>query len=131
MASSVQATMLHHSGLPVTDLERAIGWYRDGLGLEHTTTARVPEGVEIAFVVDRTGAGVELFALDWRRRGGWDGPIAALAGATGHVAFGVETSMGLRAGRRRGRPPVWEPRPRRSPGSASRSSRTRTGTSSS
>ena len=110
-------TMLHHAGLPVTDLERAIGWYRDGLGLEHTTTARVPEGVEIAFVVDRAGSGVELFALDLPPAEGWDGPIPALRRRTGHVAFSVDDLDGafaraLAAGGRA----VWEPRPSPKPG---------------
>lgn len=77
----------HHAGLPVADLERAVAWYRDVLGLQHTTTATVPEGVEIAFVVDASGSGVELFALDAPAAPAWDGPIAALRQGTAHVAF--------------------------------------------
>jgi len=102
----------HHAGLPVADLERAVAWYRDVLGLQHTTTATVPEGVEIAFVVDASGAGVELFALDAPAAPAWDGPIAALRQGTAHVAFVVVDldaafARALEAGGRE----VWAPRP--------------------
>ena len=117
LTSSVQSTRFHHSGLPVPDLERAIAWYRGVLGLEHTTTARVPEGVEIAFVVDETGAGVELFALETPDAEAWEGPIAALRERHGHVAFRVRDlddvfARALAAGGR----PVWNPRPSPMPG---------------
>lgn len=117
MTSSYQRTRFHHSGLPVADLERAIAWYRGVLGLEHTTTARVPDGVEIAFVVDETGAGVELFALETPDAEAWEGPIAALRERHGHVAFGVRDldevfARALAAGGR----PVWNPRPSPKPG---------------
>jgi len=117
LTSSYQRTRFHHSGLPVADLERAIAWYRGVLGLEHTTTARVAEGVEIAFVVDETGAGVELFALETPDAEAWEGPIAALRKRHGHVAFGVRDldevfARALAAGGR----PVWNPRPSPKPG---------------
>lgn len=110
-------TTLHHAGLPVADLERSIDWYGTALGLEHTTTARVPEGVEIAFVVDAAGAGVELFALGAPAPPAWDGPIPALRAGTGHVAFTVADldaafARALAAGGRA----VWEPRPSPKPG---------------
>jgi catechol 2,3-dioxygenase-like lactoylglutathione lyase family enzyme len=114
---AARTTTLHHAGLPVTDLERAIAWYREVLGLEHTTTARVPEGVEIAFVVDASGTGVELFALDVPQAEEWEGPIPALRRRTGHVAFGVDDledafARAVAAGGRA----VWEPRPSPEPG---------------
>ena len=101
----------------MADLERAVEWYRDVLGLEHTTTARVPEGVEIAFVVDASGSGVELFALEAPAAEAWDGPIAALRQGTGHVAFAVDdlddsVARALEAGSRE----VWAPRPSPKPG---------------
>jgi catechol 2,3-dioxygenase-like lactoylglutathione lyase family enzyme len=107
----------HHAGLPVADLERAVAWYRDVLGLQHTTTATVPEGVEIAFVVDASGSGVELFALDAPAAPAWDGPIAALRQGTAHVAFVVVDldaafARALEAGGRE----VWAPRPSPEPG---------------
>ena len=101
----------------MADLELAVGWYSAVLGLEHTTTARVPEGVEIAFVVDPAGSGVELFALDAPEPAAWDGPIAALRQGTGHVAFTVDdldaaVERALKAGSRE----VWAPRPSPKPG---------------
>ena len=114
---ATETTTLHHAGLPVTDLDRAIRWYRDVLGLEHTTTARVPEGVEIAFVVDASGAGLELFVLDVPPAEAWDGPITALRRRTGHVAFSVADldatfARALAAGGRA----VWASRPSPKPG---------------
>ena len=117
MTDDAGGTKLHHAGLPVTDLERAVAWYRDVLDLEHTTTARVPEGVEIAFVVDGSGAGVELFALDVPAAEEWDGPIAALRRRIGHAAFTVVDldaafARAVEAGGRA----VWPPRPSPEPG---------------
>ena len=111
MSGSAQTSSFHHAGLAVTDLERAIAWY------EHTVSARVPEGVEIAFVVDDSGAGVELFALDPQDIPAWDGPIAALRGGQAHVAFAVDDLEGAfsRAVSAGGRA-VWEPRPSPKPG---------------
>ncbi len=112
-----ESTTFHHAGLPVADLERAVGWYRDVLGLEHTTTARVPEGVEIAFVVDASGSGVELFALEAPEAAAWDGPIAALRQGTGHVAFVVDDLDDVVArAEEAGSRVVWAPRPSPKPG---------------
>lgn len=113
----VGTTMLHHAGLPVADLERAVEWYTAVLGLVHTTTARVPEGVEIAFVVDASGAGVELFALDAPEPPAWDGPIPALRAGTGHVAFAVgDLDLAVARAVAAGGRTVWEPRPSPKPG---------------
>jgi catechol 2,3-dioxygenase-like lactoylglutathione lyase family enzyme len=103
--------------LPVRDLERAIRWYAHALGLEHTVTAQVPEGVEIAFVVDESGAGVELFSLEAPDAEGWDGPISALRLGHGHIAFTVDDLDGAfaRAVEAGGRA-VWAPRPSPRPG---------------
>ena len=73
--------------------------------------------MEIAFVVDETGAGVELFALETPDAEAWEGPIAALRERHGHVAFGVrDLDERLRPRPRRRRPPVWNPRPSPKPG---------------
>ena len=111
MSDEQDPITFHHAGLPVTDLQRAIAWYRDVLGLEHTVTARVPEDVEIAFVVDGAGAGVELFALEPQDVPDWEGPIAALRRGHGHVAFTVADldAVFWRAVNAGGRV-VWEPR---------------------
>ena len=34
---------IHHVGLPVSDLERSVAWYREALGLTHESTAPEPE----------------------------------------------------------------------------------------
>jgi methylmalonyl-CoA/ethylmalonyl-CoA epimerase len=51
---------LHHIAIAVHDLDAALAFYRDGLGLEVTERRQVPqEGVEIAFL--SAGAGkIEL-----------------------------------------------------------------------
>lgn len=44
-------TRIHHIAIAVEDLDRALAFYRDGLGLELTERRPVPEeGVEIAFL---------------------------------------------------------------------------------
>lgn len=49
----MQPSRIHHVGLPVSDLDRTVAWYREALGLTHESTAGVPEGV--AFMVAPTG----------------------------------------------------------------------------
>ena len=77
----------------------------------------MPEGVEIAFVMDASGAGVELFALEAPVPPEWEGPIAGAPGGDGHVAFTVEDveaafARAVAAGGRA----VWAPRPSPKPG---------------
>ena len=54
----MQPSRIHHVGLPVSDLDRSVAWYREALGLTHESTAGVPEGV--AFMVAPTGERLEL-----------------------------------------------------------------------
>lgn len=117
MSDRPRGARFHHAGLSVSDLGRAIEWYTNVLGLEHAGTGRVPEGVEIAFAVDASGAGVELFALDAPDAREWEGPIAALRERVGHVAFSVPDldaafAQALDGGGRA----VWPPRPSPKPG---------------
>lgn len=107
---------LHHIGVPVAELDRAIAWYVDVLGFVHEGTARVPEGVAIAFVVGRGGERLELFELadDVPE---WEGPIPALRAGVGHVGFVVADleaayARALSAGGRA----VWPPREAPVPG---------------
>jgi lactoylglutathione lyase len=58
----MQPSRIHHAGLPVSDLDRSVAWYREALGLTHESTAGVPEGV--AFMVAPTGERLELLAVD-------------------------------------------------------------------
>ena len=39
----MQPSRIHHVGLPVTDLDISVAWYREALGLTHESTAGVPE----------------------------------------------------------------------------------------
>ena len=80
----MQPSRIHHVGLPVSDLDRSVAWYREALGLTHESTAGVPEGV--AVMVAPTGERLELLAVD-PQPSAWDGPIAALRS-------GVPTSPG-------------------------------------
>jgi lactoylglutathione lyase len=36
------ASRIHHVGLPVSDLDLSVAWYREALGLTHESTAGVP-----------------------------------------------------------------------------------------
>jgi catechol-2,3-dioxygenase len=77
----MQPSRIHHVGLPVSDLDRSVAWYREALGLTHESTAGVPEGV--AFMVAPTGERLELLAVD-PQPSAWDGPIAALRAGPPH-----------------------------------------------
>jgi lactoylglutathione lyase len=50
---------LHHAGISVPDLDRALKWYCDALGLEPGFRFEVP-GLRGAFAVGTDGSGVEL-----------------------------------------------------------------------
>jgi catechol 2,3-dioxygenase-like lactoylglutathione lyase family enzyme len=83
----MQPSRIHHVGLPVTDLDISVAWYREALGLTHEAAAGVPEGV--AFMVAPTGERLELLAVDVQPST-WDGPIAALRAGVPHTAWTVD-----------------------------------------
>ena len=83
----MQPSRIHHVGLPVTDLDFSIAWYREALGLTHEATAGVPGGV--AFMVAPTGERLELLAVDVQPSA-WDEPIAALRAGVPHTAWTVD-----------------------------------------
>jgi catechol 2,3-dioxygenase-like lactoylglutathione lyase family enzyme len=58
----MQPSRIHQVGLPVSDLDLSVAWYREALGLTHESTAGVPEGV--ACMVAPTGERFELLAVD-------------------------------------------------------------------
>ena len=103
----MQPSRIHHVGLPVSDLDRSVAWYREALGLTHESTAAVPEGV--AFMVAPTGERLELLAVD-PQPSAWDGPIAALRAGVPHSPGHLMTSTPptrvrwWRAAARSGRP---------------------------
>jgi len=83
----MQPSRIHHVGLPVSDLDLSVAWYREALGLTHDSTAGVPGGV--AFVVAPTGERLELLAVDVQASA-WDDPIAALRAGVPHTAWTVD-----------------------------------------
>jgi catechol 2,3-dioxygenase-like lactoylglutathione lyase family enzyme len=53
----MQPSRVHHVGLPVSDLDLSIAWYREALGLTHESTAGVPGGCCLHGRADRRAAG--------------------------------------------------------------------------
>lgn len=82
----MQPARIHHVGLPVTDIDVSLAWYRDVLGLTYEAEAGVPGAV--AFLVAPTGERLELLAVDVQRST-WDDPIAALRAGVPHTAWTV------------------------------------------
>ena len=56
----MQLSRIRRVGLPVSDLERSVAWYREALGLTHGANARAR--LRIAFVADPDGNLVELLS---------------------------------------------------------------------
>ena len=105
---------IHHVGLPVTDLEVSVAWYRDALGLTHEADAGLPGAV--AFMVAPTGERLELLAVAVEPTA-WDDPIAALRAGVPHTAWTVGDlddahARAVKAGGRS----VWTPRDTPEPG---------------
>ena len=110
----MQPSRIHHVGLPVTDLDISVAWYREALGLTHDAAAGVPGGV--AFMVAPTGERLELLAVDVQPST-WDEPIAALRAGVPHTAWTVDDlddayARAVEAGGRS----VWTPRDTPEPG---------------
>jgi catechol 2,3-dioxygenase-like lactoylglutathione lyase family enzyme len=78
----MQPSRIHHVGLPVTDLDISVAWYREALGLTHESAAGVPEGV--AFMVAPTGERLELLAVDVQPPA-WDGNLVELLSRYGEA----------------------------------------------
>jgi catechol 2,3-dioxygenase-like lactoylglutathione lyase family enzyme len=104
----MQPSRIHHVGLPVSDLDLGVAWYREALGLTHESSAGVPGAV--AFMVAPTGERLELLAADVRPSA-WDDPIAALRAGVPHTAWTVADldAAHARAVEASGRS-VWTPR---------------------
>jgi catechol 2,3-dioxygenase-like lactoylglutathione lyase family enzyme len=105
---------MHHVGLPVTDLDNSVAWYREALGLTQEPDAGVPGGV--AFMIAPTGERLELLSVDVQPAA-WDDPLAALRAGVPHTAWTVDDldaayARALEAGGRS----VWTPRDTREPG---------------
>lgn len=111
---AVQASRIHHVGLPVSDLDVSVAWYRETLGLTHDSTAGLPG--RVAFMVAPTGERLELLAVDVQPSA-WDDPIAALRAGVPHTAWTVNDlhAAHARAVEAGGRS-VWTPRDTPEPG---------------
>ena len=83
----MQPSRIHHVGLPVSDLDLSVAWYREALGLTHEGRRRCAGGV--AFMVAATGERLELLAVD-PQNSAWDDPILALRAGVGHTAWMVD-----------------------------------------
>ena len=104
---------IHHVGLPVSDLDISVAWYREALGLTHEAAAGVPGGV--AFMVAPTGERLELLAVDVQPST-WDGPIAALrAGVPQEPGQSMNSTTRTRVRWRRAAARSGRPAPRPSP----------------
>lgn len=81
-------------GVPVSNLDLSVAWYREALGLTHESTAGVPGGD--AFMVAPTGERLELLAVDVHPSA-WDDPIAALRAGIPRTAWTVGDLDGAHA----------------------------------
>ena len=52
----MQPARIHHVGLPVSDLDLSVAWYRGALGLTHDSTAGAPGGCCLHGRADRRAA---------------------------------------------------------------------------
>jgi catechol 2,3-dioxygenase-like lactoylglutathione lyase family enzyme len=110
----VRPFRIHHVGLPVSDLDRSIDWYREALGLTLDATAGLPG--HVAFMVAATGGRLELLAVGVQPSA-WDDPIAALRAGVPHTAWTVDDldAAHARAVEAGGRS-LWTPRGTPDPG---------------
>ena len=109
----MQPSRIHHVGLPVSDLDISVAWYREALGLTHEAAAGVPGGV--AFMVAPTGERLELLAVDVQPST-WDGTIAALrAGVPQQPGQSMNSTTRTRVRWRRAAARSGRPAPRPSP----------------
>jgi glyoxylase I family protein len=111
---------LHHAGVSVPDLDRALAWYCDALGLEPGFRFEVPPlGLRGAFALGDGGAGVELIEMAAARPGvpRSDPPSANAVHGFNHVCFRV-TDLAAAYARllSRGATGVWDPRDSPEPG---------------
>jgi lactoylglutathione lyase len=111
---------LHHAGISVPDLDRALEWYCGALGLEPGFRFEVPPlGLRGAFALGQGGGGVELLeqagAVPGVSRP--DPPSANAVHGFNHACFQVDDLDALYARLiERGAAGVWAPRDSPEPG---------------
>jgi catechol 2,3-dioxygenase-like lactoylglutathione lyase family enzyme len=84
---------LHHAGISVPDLDRALKWYCDALGLKPGFRFEVrPAGLRGAFAVGDDGSGIELLEQAGATPGASrpDPPAANAIHGYNHVCFEVD-----------------------------------------
>jgi len=111
---------LHHAGISVPDLDRALDWYCTALGLSPGFRFEVPPlGLRGAFAVGRDGGGVELLEQAGAVPGAakTDPPTANAIHGFNHACFEVEDLDALYARLiEQGAAGVWPPRDSPEPG---------------
>ena len=110
----MQHCRIHHIGVPVSDLDVGVAWYRAALGLTPDAESGLPGAV--AFMVAPSGERLELLAVGVEPTA-WDDPIAALRAGVPHTAWTVDDldAVHARAVEAGGRS-VWPPRVTPEPG---------------
>jgi catechol 2,3-dioxygenase-like lactoylglutathione lyase family enzyme len=111
---------LHHAGISVPDLDRALAWYCDALGLRPGFRFEVPPlGLRGAFALGDGDTGVELIEMAGAVPGAprSDPPSANAVHGLNHVCFHV-TDLDAAYARllARGAVGVWDPRDSPEPG---------------
>jgi lactoylglutathione lyase len=111
---------LHHAGISVPDLDRALAWYCDALGLRPGFRFEVPPlGLRGAFALGDGDTGVELIEMAGAVPGvpRSDPPSANAVHGLNHVCFHV-TDLDVAYARllARGAVGVWDPRDSPEPG---------------
>jgi catechol 2,3-dioxygenase-like lactoylglutathione lyase family enzyme len=111
---------LHHAGISVPDLDRALDWYCDALGLRPGFRFEVPQvGLRGAFALGEGGHGLELLEQAGAVPGPprTDPPSGNAVHGFNHACFEVEDLDGVYARLvGRGAGGVWAPRDSPEPG---------------
>ena len=111
---------LHHAGISVPDLDRALAWYCDALGLRPGYRFEIPPiGLRGAFVLGEGETGVELLEMTGSVPGAakTSPPAANAVHGFNHVCFHV-TDLDAAYARTiaHGATEVWDPRESPEPG---------------
>ncbi|HEX3751035.1 MAG TPA: VOC family protein [Streptosporangiaceae bacterium] len=111
---------LHHAGISVPDLDRALVWYCDALGLRPGYRFEIPPiGLRGAFALGEGDAGVELLEMTGAVPGVPKNtpPAANTVHGINHACFHVaDLEAAYRRAVSRGAVGVWDPRESPEPG---------------
>jgi catechol 2,3-dioxygenase-like lactoylglutathione lyase family enzyme len=111
---------LHHAGISIPDLDRALAWYCDALGLRPGFRFEVPPlGLRGAFALGEGDTGVELIEMAGAVPGvpKTSPPVANAVHGFNHVCFHVtDLDAAYARALSRGAVGVWDPRDAPEPG---------------